>query len=426
MDSRHHCTSNTPSAKSMVPQDWFLRPEFWLCVFMMIFTIQCSKAVSTDPELVGTWETTAVLDGRQWTFTFEIKKKDSYRFTSVTTDGQFHALNGQWSLMSPTGFSDGGRYVFQNTDSVSITGKLGTAVWERVQAGEKLSGSSIDQALFGAWQTTVPIDGKQWTFTYSFVPGGSYELSAVTEDGVYEARNGQWKSVSSSGYTEEGQYTFLNSDSVSITGPKGTGVWARVTSAPGPSTNKEAIAAKDVWAPVTSDSGPSPKKEDIASKEAEMHFDKGTEYMIIEKWDKAIVEFNKAIELNPKLTGAYVMRGRAYHEKGQYNKAIADYTQALQLNPKADAAYYNRGLLFHKKQQYDKAIADYTQAINIKPKSANAYHNRGNVYFDKQQYDKAIADYDLAIKLIPKDAIPYYNRGGIHLKKKRYDNLDYS
>jgi tetratricopeptide (TPR) repeat protein len=220
------------------------------CFLLLVFvTVQCSSAESTDPELVGTWETTAVLDGRQWTFTYEIKETGHYRFTSVTTDGKVRAQNGQWSVVSPTGFSDRGKYSFSGSDSVSISGKLGTAVWKRVQEGDKTSGSRVDPALIGTWKMQAPIDGKQWTFTWDILGAGNYMLSGVTEEGTYEAKNGQWKSVAASGTTEEGTYTFRNQDTVSITGPKGTGVWTRVADAGTSVSKKEKVATKKAKAP---------------------------------------------------------------------------------------------------------------------------------------------------------------------------------
>ncbi|MGI9568856.1 MAG: tetratricopeptide repeat protein, partial [Desulfobulbia bacterium] len=42
-------------------------------------------------------------------------------------------------------------------------------------------------------------------------------------------------------------------------------------------------------------------------------------------------------------------RGIAYYNKGQFDKAIADYKKAIQLNPKDAAAYYRRGNAFSAK-----------------------------------------------------------------------------
>ena len=51
------------------------------------------------------------------------------------------------------------------------------------------------------------------------------------------------------------------------------------------------------------------------------------------EYHKAIVAFNKAIELDPSLALAYSNRGWAYIELGQYEQAIADYDKAIELDP---------------------------------------------------------------------------------------------
>lgn len=202
--------------------------QLWLCFCFALFTASCSNAEPTDPSLVGSWETTAVLDGRQWKFTYDITSSQDYRFASVTTDGYVAAHNGKWSLTSRRGFDDAGTYEFTGADSVSITGKQGTAIWTRVAEGNKPTGTKVDHLLIGTWRTEASIDEKKWSFTWVIKGIGRYRLTGITNDGSLIAQDGHWKSVSSSGKTEEGEYTFLNNGmAMSMTGPKGTGMWSR-------------------------------------------------------------------------------------------------------------------------------------------------------------------------------------------------------
>jgi len=59
----------------------------------------------------------------------------------------------------------------------------------------------------------------------------------------------------------------------------------------------------------------------------------GLDYNNEGEYDKAIVAFTKAIELDPELALAYNNRGWAYIELGQYEQGIADYTKAMELDP---------------------------------------------------------------------------------------------
>jgi hypothetical protein len=200
--------------------------RLWVVGFLLLL-VGCSNASATDPALIGTWESEATLEGRKWTFVFDIKQEGEFTFTSNTRDGTFVAKNGQWRVSSQKGFSDGGAYSFPSTDSISMTGKYGTGILTRTGPGDTSRGSRVDPAVVGQWQTTFPLDGKETMMHYTFTGHGSYELELITEDGDYEAKDGKWKSVSKSGHVEEGQYVFVNENSVSISGPKGTTQWKR-------------------------------------------------------------------------------------------------------------------------------------------------------------------------------------------------------
>jgi tetratricopeptide (TPR) repeat protein len=91
---------------------------------------------------------------------------------------------------------------------------------------------------------------------------------------------------------------------------------------------------------------------------------------------------------------AYFNRGVDLQKKGDYDRAIANYSKAIEINPRLAEVYTNRGFAYLLKGQYDKAIADSNKAIELNPRLATAYSTRGNAYQGKGQYDQAIADYD--------------------------------
>jgi tetratricopeptide (TPR) repeat protein len=148
---------------------------------------------------------------------------------------------------------------------------------------------------------------------------------------------------------------------------------------------------------------------------------RGVAYSDKGEYDRAIADYNKAIEIEPDLAEAYDNRGNAYGKKGQYDRAIADHDKAIDLNPNNAATYYNRGTTYHKKGQYDRAILDFDRAIQIEPNDAATYYNRGLAYGKQGQHDRAILDFDKAIKFKPDFADAYYNRGYAYGLKGQYD-----
>jgi tetratricopeptide (TPR) repeat protein len=103
----------------------------------------------------------------------------------------------------------------------------------------------------------------------------------------------------------------------------------------------------------------------------EAYASRGQEWYAKHDYDKAIADFNRAIDLNPKGlaeygTGAilaYGNRGNAYNEKGDAKRAIENYTMAIAIDPKYTASYTSRGLQYEKLGDLEKARADFNAAL---------------------------------------------------------------
>ena len=97
------------------------------------------------------------------------------------------------------------------------------------------------------------------------------------------------------------------------------------------------------------------------------HFNRGIDYIQQEKYDLALAEFTKAIELDPNYSDAYLNRGVLYYEQRKPDLALSDFNQVLNINPRLAEAYNNRGLLYQQQGKPDLALSDFNQAININP-----------------------------------------------------------
>jgi len=139
--------------------------------------------------------------------------------------------------------------------------------------------------------------------------------------------------------------------------------------------------------------------------DAEFWFDIGCSSSDKKQHEKAIVFYNKAIEIKPDYAEAYNNRGIAKRNLSDYHGAIADYTKAIEIKPDFAQAYNNRGNAKSDLSDYHDAIDDYTKAIEIRPNVAETYHNRGTAKFYLSDYDDAIENYNKAIKINPKNLI---------------------
>jgi len=148
---------------------------------------------------------------------------------------------------------------------------------------------------------------------------------------------------------------------------------------------------------------------------------RGLAYAELGEHDRAIEDYDKAIELNKEYAEAYYNRGLAYAKLGKYDKAIEDFNKAIELNKEYAKAYNNRGIAYAKQQKYNEAIKDYNEAIELNPDLAEAYYNRGLAYAEQQKYNEAIKDYDKAIKLNKDYAEAYGNRGFVYARLGKHE-----
>ena len=150
---------------------------------------------------------------------------------------------------------------------------------------------------------------------------------------------------------------------------------------------------------------------------------RGSAYINIGEYDKAIADFNRAIAIDSNYAVDYNDRGAAKAYKGDYNGAIADYDHAIAIDSDSDyaAAYTNRGAAKLSIDDCDGAIADHDYAIALDPDYVAAYTNRGVAKDHKGDYDGAISDYDHAIAIDPNYAEAYNIRGVARAHKGDYD-----
>ena len=125
----------------------------------------------------------------------------------------------------------------------------------------------------------------------------------------------------------------------------------------------------------------------VRAESAKFYFDRGVEEGKKGRFDQAIADFTKAIEINPRLVEAYIHRGVAYNQKGQIDQAISDFNKVLEINPRNPEAYYNRGCAYGSKGKHDQAIADFTNALGINPRDTMAYNNWAAAYYFNKAWE---------------------------------------
>lgn len=89
----------------------------------------------------------------------------------------------------------------------------------------------------------------------------------------------------------------------------------------------------------------------------------GIAYRRAKEPTRAIEAHTLAIELEPDdIYADYIGRANSYDEAGDFERALLDYEHALQLNPGFGETYYNRGIARRNHGQLEEAKRDFLRA----------------------------------------------------------------
>jgi tetratricopeptide (TPR) repeat protein len=135
-------------------------------------------------------------------------------------------------------------------------------------------------------------------------------------------------------------------------------------------------------------------------------------------------KFALSAGVNRLIADVFNNRGLAYDMKGEKDKAIDDYNVAINLKTDDPDSYNNRGVAYDEEGKFDLAIKDYNTAIELSGAEPDFYGNRGFAYFESGLYDKAIDDYSVAIKLNPDESDTYKHRGDAYYELGKYKLAD--
>ncbi len=109
------------------------------------------------------------------------------------------------------------------------------------------------------------------------------------------------------------------------------------------------------------------------------------------KWDEALVQFNKALDLEPDQPDYLGDRAVAYFQLGKKDLAMIDLNQAQKIDPKNPYRYSSRAFVKDSLGDTKGAITDYEKAIELDPEDAIAYNNLGMLE-EKLGYQKNAAE----------------------------------
>jgi len=152
----------------------------------------------------------------------------------------------------------------------------------------------------------------------------------------------------------------------------------------------------------------------------QIFLNRGLQDAKLHKYNKAVLNFTRAISAYPELVYAYTNRAQMYMILREWDNSLKDFCKAIELKP-TDETYINRGKYFARIKQDQKELDDYISASIVNPKSKKAFHCLYVKYFKYlKDYEKAI---DVSTKFINID--PSYHMGYLIRARTHFARGDY-
>ncbi len=142
------------------------------------------------------------------------------------------------------------------------------------------------------------------------------------------------------------------------------------------------------------------------------------------EYEKAAVDYDEAIKINPRNALAYVFRAGTLDDLGESDDALKDYAEAIRINPREYFAYCYRGASFFRQGEFQNALTDFAKAIEMNPTRPDAYVCRARLLLQRKDYPGAIADCATALEYHPDWISLYTLRSMAYLRSGKFDQAE--
>lgn len=136
------------------------------------------------------------------------------------------------------------------------------------------------------------------------------------------------------------------------------------------------------------------KATEIDPTYAEAWYQSGFCYGVLGRYQDALRASQQAVKLRPEWPETFINIGAAHYSLGNYNDAAEAYGRALKLDDDNVDLLYAYGLTLDKLGSWDREIAAYKRALAIKPDHANALEMLGKTYIQVRRYAEAARTFE--------------------------------
>ena len=149
-----------------------------------------------------------------------------------------------------------------------------------------------------------------------------------------------------------------------------------------------------------------------------------TAYLQLGKTQEALGAYQSALRLSPGRDDLHVKFGNILLEEKKYAEAAKEYKAALQANPNSTDNLYSLGQAYLAMGDFGGARAVFNQMTDLAPGNYGGFYGLGQTYYREGEYEKAIEQFQKAISINEQFSYGYLDLGYAYADLGRIDDAD--
>ncbi|MEM9542347.1 MAG: tetratricopeptide repeat protein [Cyanobacteria bacterium P01_E01_bin.42] len=109
--------------------------------------------------------------------------------------------------------------------------------------------------------------------------------------------------------------------------------------------------------------------------------------------------------------GGFYHKGRNFAQLKKYDRAIAEYDRAIEVKPDYYEAWRDKTYLLHHLERYEEALVGYDRLQSLQPDAVSTWQYRGLILIQLQRHEEALEFYDLLLASYPQHQEAWYHKG---------------
>jgi tetratricopeptide (TPR) repeat protein len=149
--------------------------------------------------------------------------------------------------------------------------------------------------------------------------------------------------------------------------------------------------------------------DEFSREKAVAYYNKGCLLDDQQKYEKALVEYEKALKIRPTFYQALVNKASALERLARYQEALKSINEGLRINPQNEIGWDVSARIQLAIKNYHQVINDSNRCLKIVP-SLNCFLRKGNAFEKLKLYKEARQAYSRGLKFHPANSDLLSNR----------------